>query len=70
MKAENPKLFWRSRSENEINPWYFQQADGSHKSGRWTVFWYGLESFDAIKACIDHALSLPATLREHGTVEV
>jgi acetylglutamate kinase len=67
MKAENPKLFWRSRSENEINPWYFQQADGSYKAGRWTVFWYGLESFDAIKACIDHALALPATLREHGT---
>jgi acetylglutamate kinase len=70
MKAENPKLFWRSRSENEINPWYFQQAEGSHKAGRWTVFWYGLEGFDEARACIDHALSLPATLREHGTVEV
>jgi acetylglutamate kinase len=70
MKAENPKVFWRSRADNEINPWYFQQADGSHKSGHWTVFWYGLEGFDEIRACIDHALSLPATLREHGTVEV
>jgi bifunctional N-acetylglutamate synthase/kinase len=70
MKAENPKVFWRSRADNEINPWYFQQADGSHKAGRWTVFWYGLEGFDEIRACIDHALALPATLREHGTVEV
>jgi acetylglutamate kinase len=70
MKEENPKVFWRSRADNEINPWYFQQADGSHKSGRWTVFWYGLEGFDEIRACIGHALSLPATLREHGTVEV
>ncbi len=70
MKAENPKLFWRSRADNEINPWYFQQAQGSHRSGRWTVFWYGLDGFDEIRACIDHALSLPATLREHGTVEV
>jgi acetylglutamate kinase len=70
MKAETPKLFWRSRSENEINPWYFQQAEGCHKSGRWTVFWYGLGDFDEIKACIDHALALPATLREHGTEEV
>ena len=70
MKTENPQLFWRSRADNEINPWYFQQADGSYRSGRWTVFWYGLEGFDEIRACIDHALSLPATLREHGTVEV
>jgi acetylglutamate kinase len=70
MKAENGKLFWRSRADNEINAWYFQQADGSHKSGRWTVFWYGLDGFDEARACIDHALALPATLREHGTVEV
>jgi acetylglutamate kinase len=70
MKSENKKLFWRSRAENEINPWYFQQADGSHKSGPWTVFWYGLSGFDEARACIDHALALPATLREHGTVEV
>jgi acetylglutamate kinase len=70
MKDENPQLFWRARSGNEINPWYFQQADGSYKAGPWTVFWYGLEGFDPIKACIDHALSLPATLREHGTAEV
>jgi acetylglutamate kinase len=70
MKDENPRLFWRARTENEINPWYFQQSDGSFKAGRWTVFWFGLEGFDEIKACIDHALALPATLREHGTAEV
>ncbi len=70
MKNDNPKLFWRSRTENEINPWYFQQSEGSYKEGRWTVFWYGLSGFDEIKACIEHALSLPATLSEHGTAEV
>ncbi len=70
MKAENKKLFWRSRTENEINPWYFQQAEGCHRAGKWTVFWYGLETFEEIRACIDHALALPATLREHGTGEV
>jgi acetylglutamate kinase len=70
MAAENPRLYWRARAENEINPWYFQKAQGSYKSGRWTVFWYGLDGWDEIKACVDHALSLPATLREHGTAEV
>jgi acetylglutamate kinase len=70
MKAENPKIYWRSRVDNEINPWYFQQAQGSYKTGRWTVFWYGLESFEEIKACIDHALSLPATLKDHGAAEI
>jgi acetylglutamate kinase len=69
MKGETPKLFWRARSENEINPWYFQQAQGSYRDARWTVFWYGLEGWDEIRACVEHALSLPATLREHGTTE-
>ncbi|WP_437734354.1 acetylglutamate kinase [Sorangium sp. So ce1335] len=70
MKNENPRLFWRARNGNEINPWYFQQAEGSYRNENWTVFWYGLSSFDDIRACIDHALSLPATLRHHGTAEL
>jgi len=70
MQRDNPKLFWRARRENEINPWYFQKSEGSFSSSRWTVFWYGLSDFDEIKACVDHALRLPATLREHGTAEV
>jgi bifunctional N-acetylglutamate synthase/kinase len=65
MKNENPQLFWRARNNNEVNPWYFQQAQGSYRNDRWTVFWFGLESFDDIRACIDHALQLPASLHEH-----
>lgn len=70
MCRENPKLYWRARNGNEINPWYFQQSTGSYKDERWTVFWYGLEGWAEIKACVDHALKLPATLREHGTAEL
>jgi acetylglutamate kinase len=66
MKAENPKLYWRSRADNEINPWYFQQAQGSYRAGRWTVFWYGLEGFGEVEACVTHALSLPASLKDHA----
>ncbi len=70
MKAETRKLYWRSRADNEINGWYFQQADGSHRAGRWTVFWYGLESFAETRACIDHAIALPPSLKDHGAGEV
>lgn len=62
MKQENPKLFWRSRVENPINPWYFEEAEGSFRQGRWHVFWYGLDSFDEIKKCVDAALQMPETL--------
>jgi len=62
---ENPKLFWRSRNKNPINNWYFQQAHGSYKDDTWTIFWVGLDSFDEIKKCIEHASQMPATLESH-----
>lgn len=67
MTKENPKLFWRARADNAINPWYFQNADGAYKTDRWVVFWIGLSSYEEIRDCVDRALSLPPTLQEHGT---
>ncbi len=69
MKQENPRLFWRARSENPINAWYFQEAEGTYRSGAWTVFWYGLSGFDEIKQCVDIALNMPATLHAHAVSE-
>jgi acetylglutamate kinase len=68
MKDENPKLFWRSRVENPINGWYFEEAQGSFRQGKWVVFWYGMESFEEMKQCVDMALDMPETLlpREGG----
>jgi bifunctional N-acetylglutamate synthase/kinase len=69
MKAENPRLFWRARTENPINSWYFQEADGTYRSGPWTVFWYGLETFEEMKQCVERALAMPATFYEHAVGE-
>src|SRR5690606_36579756 len=67
LRRDNPRLFWRSRADNPVNAWYFQQADGSYRRDRWTVFWYGLDSFDDVRASIEIALALPPTLRDHGS---
>ncbi|MCG3174619.1 MAG: Acetylglutamate kinase [Myxococcota bacterium] len=69
MKRENPRLFWRARVKNPINPWYFEQAEGSWKNREWVVFWYGVSSFQEVRNCIEHALSLPPTLRDHGEAD-
>lgn len=69
MRRDNPRLFWRARVNNPINTWYFQNADGSYRSGEWVVFWYGVDGFDRVKDCIDRALALPATVRAHGSLE-
>lgn len=69
MRKENAMLFWRARANNPINSWYFQSAEGSYRAGDWVVFWYGIEDFTLVKACIDRALALPPTLRAHGSIE-
>jgi len=64
MRADNPALFWRSRHGNGINEFYAAEADGCFKQPRWNVFWYGLESFATIEACVAHCGARSATLSE------
>ncbi|MBS0194715.1 MAG: acetylglutamate kinase [Proteobacteria bacterium] len=63
MRAQVPKLFWRSRPDNPVNEFYLSQADGCIKGERWNVYWYGLDSFDAIAQAVDHCRARPATLK-------
>ena len=63
MRAEVPRLFWRSRSTNPINDFYFDQSEGALKGDPWTVFWYGLERFDDIRFAVEHCRTRPATLK-------
>ncbi|HEX4450953.1 MAG TPA: hypothetical protein VH143_08800 [Kofleriaceae bacterium] len=62
MRNETPTLFWRARLRNPINSWYMRKADGMHKSGDWVVFWAGTHDFTTIRACVEKALALPASL--------
>jgi acetylglutamate kinase len=63
MRGETPRLFWRSRSTNAINDFYFDQSEGALKGDPWTVFWYGLEGFDDIRFAVEHCRTRPATLK-------
>jgi bifunctional N-acetylglutamate synthase/kinase len=63
MRKENPRLFWRSRADNAVNDFYFDEADGCVKGEKWHVFWYGLTDFAEIEACVAHCRARPATLK-------
>ncbi|WP_229668489.1 acetylglutamate kinase [Arenimonas soli] len=63
MRADTPQLFWRARSGNPVNDFYFDEADGCLKGEQWNVFWYGLEGWDQIRYAVDHCLARPATLK-------
>ncbi|HET9484710.1 MAG TPA: acetylglutamate kinase [Xanthomonadales bacterium] len=64
MRAENERLFWRSRAEtHSANDFYIDEADGCLKGERWNVYWYGLRSFDEIAFAVEHCRARPATLK-------
>jgi acetylglutamate kinase len=68
MRKENPKLFWRSRAQNPINPWYAQNADGLSKTDKWWVFWCGMSDFGEIQRSVERALAMPATFHDRPSV--
>jgi bifunctional N-acetylglutamate synthase/kinase len=64
MREHNPRLFWRSRRGNPVNPFYWSECDGCIKQEKWKVFWYGLETFDEIARCVEYCRARPASLKE------
>ncbi len=67
MHEQNPSLFWRSRNGNPVNAFYHSESDGCLRQGKWRVFWYGMEGFDAIGRCVDHCATRPVTLHERAS---
>ena len=62
MREENPRLFWRSRHGNPVNPFYYAESDGCYKMTQWKVFWYGYERFADIEACVELCRTRPLSL--------
>jgi acetylglutamate kinase len=68
MRKENAKLFWRSRSNNPINAWYAQNADGLYKTEKWWVFWCGMSDFSSIQRSVERAIAMPPTFHDRPSV--
>jgi len=59
--ADYKSLIWRSRTNNPVNRWYFERAQGSYtdREKGWTVFWYGLKDFKQVEELVKEVLALP-----------
>ncbi|BAV98632.1 acetylglutamate kinase [Lysobacter enzymogenes] len=64
MREQNPSVFWRSRHGNAVNPFYYSESDGCLKQEKWKVFWYGMDGFDEIAACVAYAGRRTPTLED------
>jgi len=58
MTGDHDKLFWRSRPNNPITPWYTQNCDGLVRGDDWHIFWRGLHA-DELAPVIDYAKRQP-----------
>ncbi|WP_251359666.1 acetylglutamate kinase [Kangiella sp. TOML190] len=62
LTKDNPKFFWRARSNNPINNFYRNNADGFQKGEVWCVYWYGDIKPSEIADCIQWASSKNITV--------
>jgi acetylglutamate kinase len=51
-----PQLYWRSRTDNPITPWYFDQANASFTEDKWVAFSVGIDDFDQLRRCKEDCL--------------
>jgi acetylglutamate kinase len=52
-----PQLYWRSRTDNPVTPWYFDQADASFTEGKWVTFSVGIHDYDQLGRCKEDCLA-------------
>ena len=64
MRDETPALFWRSRHGNVINHFYYAESDGCCKLPSFKAFWYGIEDFAEIEACVEFCREKKPTLMD------
>jgi len=54
-----PQLYWRSRTDNPVTQWYFEQAETSYTEKYWVAFTRGLHDFEKIRRCKVDCLARP-----------
>lgn len=58
LSKQNPTFYWRSRTVNGFNAFYYDVASGCVKKGPWTVFWIGETDLEKVAARVDRIASL------------
>lgn len=59
-----PLLYWRSRSDNPVNDFYFNVCGAAIKRGPWTVFQRGETDLSRLASLAEQIAALPATLED------
>jgi acetylglutamate kinase len=52
-----PRLYWRSRVDNPVTQWYYEQADASFRRDRWVAFSRGIDDFEQLQRCVEDSFA-------------
>lgn len=66
VRNEYPRLYWRARADNPVNPWYFRQADACIRQDDWLVFGVGFDDMSALDQAGRIARELPESWEPDG----
>ncbi|RLG14255.1 MAG: hypothetical protein DRN66_02535 [Candidatus Nanohalarchaeota archaeon] len=59
------KVLWRTKANNQINSFYINHCTGMQKTGKWIIYWKGLNPED-IRDGIKYAIGKKQTLMQQG----
>jgi len=59
IRQRYPQLYWRARTDNPINAWYFKQADVCIRHDDWLVFGIGFDDMNTLDRVARRARALP-----------
>ena len=59
-----PRLYWRSRADNPVTQWYYEQAESSYSQGSWVAFTRGIHDFEEIRRCKKDCINRPESWLE------
>lgn len=59
-----PRLYWRSRADNPITQWYYEQSDASITRDRWVALSRGIRDFEQLEACVEDAFGRQQSWQE------
>jgi acetylglutamate kinase len=63
-----PQLYWRSRVDNPVTQWYFEQTESSYSEKQWVAFTRGLKDFEKIRRCKVDSLARPISWLDEENV--
>lgn len=64
IQEESGYLIWRASPANPANSWYQRNSDGTINTGKWFVYWYGMEPRLA-DCLVPIVAAVPETLIKH-----